>query len=66
MFSLSHDDSSWRTTTTVQVGHKAEQDMETGHSIDENGNDIHVMTSMAQDVERKSEIGSEKDLIIQR
>jgi hypothetical protein len=66
MIPLSHNDSSWRTTTTVQAGHKAQQDMETGRSTDKNGNDIYVMTSMAQDVERKSEVGSEKDLIIQR
>jgi len=38
--------------------------MEAGHSTDENGNEIYVMTSMAQDVEKKSEMGSEKDLII--
>lgn len=29
------------------------------------GKDIFVTTSMTQDVERKSEMGSEKDLIIQ-
>ena len=32
----------------------------------ENGKDIFVTTSMTQDVESKSEMGSEKDLILQR
>lgn len=35
-------------------------------TTDEHGRDIFVTTSVAMDVESKSEIGSEKDLIFQR
>ena len=34
--------------------------------MDENGRDVFITTSVVMDVESKSEMGSEKDLIFQR
>ncbi|KAG4439581.1 hypothetical protein IFR05_004929 [Cadophora sp. M221] len=64
-----------KTVTRVEVGNGVyrERDLERDSLGDESGDgngnasrkDIFVTTSMTQDVERKSEMGSEKDLIIQ-
>lgn len=60
-----------KTVTRVEVGEGVyrERDVERASLGDDsgsgNGKDIFVTTSMTQDVERKSEMGSEKDLIIQ-
>ncbi|KAH6723368.1 hypothetical protein BKA61DRAFT_10012 [Leptodontidium sp. MPI-SDFR-AT-0119] len=72
---LTDVDRDHKTVTRVEVGNGVyrEQDLERDSLGDESGNgngngsrkDIFVTTSMTQDVERKSEMGSEKDLIVQ-
>ncbi|KAL5328372.1 hypothetical protein ACEPPN_001871 [Leptodophora sp. 'Broadleaf-Isolate-01'] len=61
-----------KTVTRVEVGNAVyrERDVERNSMGNDGGSpghgkDIFVTTSMTQDVERKSEMGSEKDLIIQ-
>ncbi len=53
--------------TRVEVGNdgRRERDVGSGQVTDESGKEIFVTTSMTQDVERKSEMGSETSLIIQ-
>ncbi|KAH7354845.1 hypothetical protein BKA65DRAFT_548927 [Rhexocercosporidium sp. MPI-PUGE-AT-0058] len=70
---LTHINGDHKTVTRVEVGNGVygERDMEGASLGYESGNgnesrkDVFVTTSMTQDVERKSEVGSEKDLIIQ-
>ncbi len=61
---LTDVEKSYNTVTKVEASEKARQLSRKDSSSYDFGNDIYITTSMRQDVESKSEIGSERDLIV--
>ena len=55
-----------KTVTKIAASERQLENVARLRTTDDNGREIFVTTSVAMDVESKSEIGSEKDLIFQR
>jgi hypothetical protein len=55
-----------KTVTKIEASERQLENVARVRTTDDNGREIFVRTSVALDVESKSEMGSEKDLIFQR